>query len=289
MKKTTLYLLCMLWLWGCEHDPQITSEDQKKPYASRSMENRNPLLEYFSGVTLIHSPQAHNEAARMLDFFPNRVSVIRIDAGPHAIPYTGAPDFRTRFGDSLLAQAFNNGTTISLPSGTINRAAFLHRSIIDNSAAMSYTNWIDVARLILRDTSSVNIAGIAILNKSSRVLSIDIELYYTETDGFSNRLNIALTESNIQAYTAGQGRDYIHNHLLRDFITGQWGELIDEADTRRGNSVRKHYSFHLPKHYGSDDRANPMVVNEENLNLVVFVSRGRQGVITSKTIPIHIE
>jgi hypothetical protein len=89
----------------------------------------------------------------------------------------------------------------------------------------------------MAQTSPVNVAATAQIDAATRIMTITVEVYYTAAVSQSyNLLNVALLQDNIigtqhnygnynptQITASGQ---YRHMHMLRDMITGQWGDSL---------------------------------------------------------------
>ncbi len=87
---------------------------------STSPENKNVILEEFTGIHCGYCPQGHAIAQSIQDANPNDVFLINIHQGGYATPGTGEPDFRTDFGDAIAGQSGLTG----YPAGTVNRHIF---------------------------------------------------------------------------------------------------------------------------------------------------------------------
>ena len=147
----------------------------------------------------------------------------------------------------------------TLKNKMINRHAFEEGSI-----SYGKESWSNYANLILDEEAIVNIGATADINTTNRNLKIKIEIYYTGSQNLStNKLNVALLQSNIQApqsnYTNANEEDYLengnylHNHVLRHLITGQWGEEITSID--EGSLIELEYNYIIEEDY------NDIVVN----------------------------
>ena len=87
---------------------------------STTPENRNVVLEEFTGIYCGYCPDGHLLAQQLHDNNPGDVVLMNIHVGSYAAPQAGAPDFRTSFGTAIDGQADVAG----YPAGTINRHLF---------------------------------------------------------------------------------------------------------------------------------------------------------------------
>lgn len=68
-------------------------------------------------------------------------------------------------------------------------------------------------------------------------------MYFTSAVTGGVSLNVALLESGVVGKQIDGGvtnANYVHKHMLRDMITGQWGEAIDTTQLFKVNVLRKH-------------------------------------------------
>src|SRR5690554_7217611 len=65
---------------------------------STSPENKNVVLEEFTGIYCVYCPDGHAIAQAIKDASPDRVSLIHIHTGGFANPSGKHPDFRTHYG-----------------------------------------------------------------------------------------------------------------------------------------------------------------------------------------------
>ena len=107
---------------------------------------------------------------------------------------------------------------------------------------MSRGNWASAGAQILAQPSCVNVAAEASLNISTRILTVDVEAYYTDNSiASTNKLNVVLLQNNVEGpqtggatYNPGQmlpNGNYNHQHMFRHLLTGQWGDDITSTTT----------------------------------------------------------
>lgn len=238
---------------------------------STTPENRNVVLEEFTGIYCVWCPDGHVIAQAIQDANPDRVSLINIHTGSFANPSGNAPDFRTPFGDAFAAQSGLTG----FPSGTVNRHVFPGKGMSSGSTAMSREHWSSSANTIMNTASYVNIAVEAELNVNTNMMEIHVEAYYTgNSPASTNRLNVAIVQNNTKGPQTGggQGNNYNHMHRLVDMVTGQWGEEISQTTT--GTFIDKTFSYNVKNHN------NGIPLEYGDLEVIVFLTESRQEVIT---------
>ncbi len=242
---------------------------------STSPENKNVVLEEFTGIHCGYCPEGHAIAKKIQDAHPDDVVLINIHVGGYAEPYPGEPDFRTQFGSAIANQSNLSG----YPSGTVNRHYFSSHTM-NGGTAMSREDWSFAANSILSETSYVNLAIESSINEETRELTVHIEVYYTgDSPENTNKLNVVLLQNNTNGPQSGggAGSNYVHMHRLVHMLTGQWGE--DITTTTSGSFIDKTYTYEIPESYKKIET----VLGD--LEVVAFISEGQQEIITGTVVP----
>ncbi len=250
-------------------------------FVSTDPANRNAVLEEYTGWQCQYCPDGHRRANDFQTANPGRVVLINLHEGGYASPGAQGFDIRTQFGAALAGQTNLAG----YPAATVNRHEFAGRQQNGSGTAMSRGEWAAAGAEILAESSPVNVAAQASLDIATRVLTVDVEAYYTgNSTASSNFLNVVLLEDGIigPQIEAGMGThtDYEHNHVLRHMLTGQWGEEI--TTTTQGTFVSKQYTYTLPATIGSE------TVNISNLEVGVFLTETTQEVITGSLADVEL-
>ncbi|MCM1168597.1 MAG: Omp28-related outer membrane protein [Bacteroides sp.] len=219
-------------------------------------QKKSVLLEEYTGWGCGNCPDGAKVASVLKDIAGARFHIIAVHAGHYAEPAAGYPDYRTEFGDSLLAAAGD----IGFPCGSINR----HR-YEGNTLNMYRSLWTKNTKSALVEDAPVNLSVQATVDAESRLLQVRVHYCFTQdlTDDFA-LLNVALVQNHIVGYQNGGGAQYDHNHVLRHLLTGQWGDTLRQAT--EGEVFSKEYSYILP------DSINSVSVDVRNLELVAFVT-----------------
>ena len=236
---------------------------------STTPENKNVVLEEFTGIHCVYCPDGHAIAQGIQDANPGDVFLINIHTGGYATPSSGEPDFRTIFGSAIAGQSGLTG----YPSGTINRHVFPGWENTSGGTAIYRNYWSGASNQILGESSYVNVAVEAEIDVASRELTVHVEAYYTgDSPEVTNYLNVALLQNNtLGPQTGGNlGDQYIHMHRLVWMITGQWGEEITTTTT--GTFVDKTYTYTLPLDYNDVDVVIP------DMEIVAFMTETQQEI-----------
>jgi len=259
--KILLSLVMLLTITWVNSQTLVSTDPQLK----------NAVLEEYTGIHCTYCPDGHAIAAAILENNPGRAVVIAVHQGSFASPSSGEPDYRTPWGDALASQA---GVS-AYPNGTVNRHLFL-----GGITAMSRGDWTSSANAIMQEISPVNVGVTTQYNDVTRELTVHVELYYTsDAVQSTNYINVALIQSHIfgPQTGGGAGNNYEHMHMLRDLITGQWGEEI--TTTSAGSFVEKTYVYTVPEDFNSI----PVIV--EDCDVAVFVSETHQEILSGDIVP----
>lgn len=236
-------------------------------FVSTEPSNKNVILEEYTGINCGYCPDGHRIANQIMQLHPDRVWTINIHQGVFA-----ANTYTTQWGNALANQA---GVS-SWPVGTINRHVFS-----GSSTLLSRDKWNSRASVIMGQSSPVNVAARAELDFDTRIMTIEVEAYYTANSAApTNMLNVAILQNDIIGPQGGSafnptqqvGSLYRHMHMLRDLVTGQWGDVIDT--TTQGTFVSRTYTYTVPQTISNEE----MVL--EDLEVIVFIAEGHQEIIT---------
>ena len=230
-------------------------------------QNRNVLIEEYTGVNCQYCPIGHKATDQALQAFPGRAFAINIHQGMFASQFT------TQWGNALANQAGVQG----YPTTTLNRHVFEGRNMEINPG-QTYS----FASQVLDMPSPVNVAATVDIDPVTRMMLVKVEVYYPGNGpGDFNLLNVALLQNNVLGQQAGGssyypenmvGGRYRHSHILRDLLTGQWGDTIHH--TEAGSFFTKEYAYVVPQRIGDLD-----VTNMDDLSVVVFVCQDKREVL----------
>ena len=263
-------------------------------FVSTSPENRNAVLEEFTGIYCTFCPDGHLRAQQLHDANPNDVVLVNVHVGSYANPSGADPDFRTSFGSALA----NQSGVCGYPAGTMNREYFPNYFQTDNNGdpcgtepiAQSRGSWQTTGALVIAESSPVNVAAQASLDLSTGKLTVVAEAYYTGNAVEStNYLTVAVLQSGVIGPQTGSSANptqvnpdgtYTHNHMLRHFMTGQWGE--DVTPTTTGSFFTDTYVWDVP----ADINGVPVDLN--NLSVVVYIAEGHKDILTGSEAAMSV-
>lgn len=243
---------------------------------------RNAIVEEWTGIHCGYCPIGHATVNSQMTANPGRVFGINVHSGSFATPGAGEPDFRTTYGNGL-----DNAFPITgYPASTLNRRTITYTGSSGQTTGQVYhPAYLGDAAFIptvLAETAEVNIWGEATIDINTRVMTVNLEYYYTSSASNStNYLNVAVIQDHIAGPQSDYGNYnpsgwidqgagiYDHRHVFRDFLTGQWGAAINS--TTAGSTGTMSYTYTLPADYTG------VPVDLSNIELVVYINNGYQS------------
>ena len=238
---------------------------------STNVEKRNVLIEEFTGVNCQYCPDGHRRANAICEEYEGHAWAINIHQGGYAAMYT------TQWGDGLAGQYDIDG----YPCGVTNRCANMQNR----------GEWAATAAQIRTENSPVNVAATANIDPMTRQLVVNVEMYYTGTQTVSsNFLNVVLLQNNVMGPQSGasswypemiENGQYRHMHMLRDMLTGQWGEEIATIDS--GTFIQRTYTYDIPAVIG-----DVAIRDFNDLQVLAFVTETHKNVLTANEAAMTI-
>lgn len=238
-------------------------------YVSTQPQNRNVLIEEFTGRNCGYCPDGHRIANLIMANNPGRVWAVNIHAGGYS-PVT-YPNMNTTDGTTITS-GFGIG---GFPAGHVNRST---------ANDLGRDQWESHTNTQLAQQAEVNVAGFVTLNHATRTAEITVEVYYTANSSQStNYLTIMMLQDSILGSQSGNyynpsqmlNGQYVHQHVLRDVVTSTWGDEI--SPTTAGTLITKNYTYQIPESIGAPNGVN---VDLNNILFLAFVSEKYDGTPT---------
>ncbi len=260
---------------------------------STSAQNKKVILEELTGIHCQYCPDGHSRADQIVAAHPGNAFVINVHVGSYSTPGAGEPDFRTPFG-SLLA---NQTTLTGYPAGTVNRHYWGH-SQTTGGTAESRSYWSTDASSVLLQPSYLNVALEGTIDIASRLLTVDVEVYYTgNSSQATNFLNVVLVQDSVMGpQTAGStwypamvhDGAYQHNKILRYMLTGQWGDSI--LTTTVGTTIHRQYTYTIPSQLpltvsGTTIKTDVLL---QKCRVIAFVTESHQEIASGNSGPVVV-
>jgi hypothetical protein len=231
------------------------------------VQKKNVLLEEYTGLNCGHCPEGHIVAKTLLNSMPGHAFAVNIHTGTFATPSSDEPDYRIAEGDSL--GDYFKSEEAGYPSASVNRYDFDNEDFY----LQGRSTWISSAETIRNQYAPVNLYVKSVYDGSNNTLTVHVEGYFTmKSQEADQRINVILTQDYIKGYQNGSSLsyDYIHMHMLRDFISPLWGDVIDSP--AQGKYFSKDYTYVMP------ESINDVKLKQEDINVIAFVTVGKTDV-----------
>jgi hypothetical protein len=203
--------------------------------------NKNAVIEEFTAVHCSYCPAGHRLLDSIMSENPGRVISIAMHPANafsnYTTPYPGSQDFRRSYLNAFFTMPFVHDSIRFFPGAFINR-----RQWRPNKREQFTDKWRQYTTTILNEYSPVNIGLSEVYDASTGSLSVDVEIYYTDTVDYTCTLYLFLSEDSLVAEQNNGGVNYIHNHVFREALTQQWGDTI-ALQANKKTLVTKHYNF----------------------------------------------
>lgn len=187
-------------------------------------QEKNVLLEEFTGVRCVNCPQGHELLDNLEAQHGERFIAVSNHSEFLADPYAGDQDLRT---DD--AQAFEDllGPISAKPSASVDRKLFSG----ETSRVYFTQKWANYVNQQISQTTPVNIHIETEFDNNSRNLDVIITLHYTAEELQDNKLTVLLLEDGIITSQIGQGSvvdtAYEQNRVLRKALTSTNGLALN--------------------------------------------------------------
>lgn len=244
-------------------------------------ENKNVLIELFTGVSCINCPAAHVTMENITNANPGRVIGIALHSTAEpASQDDPPPGTRQNMGTKEAQDLIDHyGEPGARPVGAVDRV--VRNGVFLNSIFDIAANWNGYTSTQLAKTTPVNIVLTNTFDTATRSGALSVELHYTATQPDSNKMSIYLIEDSIVSsqLLSNNANDsfYVHNDIMRGALTNTLGDRLN-VQLVAGTVVRKIYSYSITN----------ALWRPEHMRLIVFVHRftGSDEVLQVKEIRI---
>lgn len=238
--------------------------------------NKNVVIEEFTAVRCSYCPTGHLILDSIIDENPGRIIPVAMYPsnvnGTLTLPYPGSPDLRRTFVNEFFTIPFVHDSIRFFPGAFINR-----REWNPERREQSRDKWRLYADTILAETSPLNIGIATLYNQSSSILTVDVEVYFTDTVNSMCTLYVLLSEDSIVAEQNNYGITdmfYMHNHVFREALTAQWGDTLC-LQANKDSLFTRHFVF--------DNSAQQYLM--EHSHIAVYVRKALdEEIITGKIL-----
>ena len=214
-------------------------------YSDTSLSIRKLLLEEFTGHACPNCPAAATIANQLKQTYGDTLILVGIHASGFANPNNPnsnySTDFRTTAGNEY--NTFWGVGVAGLPKGFVSRS-----KIISNNIIIPKDSWGSAISTLKNGSADAKLEIGLIYDSSTRTVTTFAKATALNQLNDSYKLMVYLTEDNIvdwQLDGSTHINNYNHRHVLRDAISGTWGEELIPAGTSAGTIRTKTYSNYV--------------------------------------------
>ena len=225
-------------------------DEINRPYEEKSgpidvdTTKKNIIIEDFTGHFCGNCPEAREVAERLTESYSN-VYTISVHEGPLAKSLPGILKYNWITPEATaLAQKFK---LVASPFGLINRTAF------NGKALVTPDSWEAAVKAELTKTADIDINATASFNETTKEISFIGDIKFLKAGTGKEYLVVYVIEDSI---VKPQKNDflkpfpydtfYVHKHVLRASMNGNFGEPVSETIITAGNKVNKSIKYAIP-------------------------------------------
>lgn len=214
-------------------------EDERFTYVRPANVSRAVLLEDFTGQRCVNCPNANDVIHQLQEQYgDSNVIAVGIHSGPLGFKGNARSlGLATDLGDTY----YSHFGAEYQPVGMVNR-----HGLVD------YTAWTAAVTQALQDTATVEINLTADYDSTSRQATVVGNVLALDNN-VSGHLQLWVIEDSITAMQSmpngSVNRTYVHNHVLRAAVNGDWGSDITIPATQSQSFA---YEYVLPESYVAD-------------------------------------
>lgn len=209
---------------------------------------QNLLIQEFTGAMCTNCPNGAQTLHGIQEEYPGKVIVVGMHpkSGGFTNP-VGTQDFRTDAAEAMYLHYHPAGFPCAVFNGK------------ETSTVVS--QWFTIATNALTAETNMTINASSAYDSESGEVSVNYFVDFTEDVNEDINVMVWLMENDITGFQIDNGTpklDYVHNHVLRASLCGDWGENIGKEFVN-GQSVNKTVSMKM------DEKWKP-----ENCQIVVY-------------------
>lgn len=225
-------------------------------------QQKNVLLEDFTGVRCKNCPTGAATAASLADANPGRLVLVGIHSNFLDDPYGSDPDLRTTEAQDIEDML---GPLIGKPSAAIDRALYSGQSAI---LVAQVNAWPAAVNQALTATTPVNVGITSSYNSADNSITATVTLTYTETVTNDNRLTVMVTEDSILTAQLlpndSINNAYYQEHVLRTTLSQDNGDPITDTKEPKRVIVKQYKLASIPADWNVDHLNIVAIAHEFN-------------------------
>jgi hypothetical protein len=198
--------------------------------------NKIAIVEKFTGVRC--GPCATPVLHDILDANPGKVIAVEMHPSGTSLtaPWGADEDLSRTFVVPFTYKPYFGFSSISYPSAHISRRPW------GGNRRVSTSSWPINSSVIFNEVSPMNVGLASTYNNVTKLLSVDVEIYYTQDVTATQGINLFLTQTGIITEQTGHGLGYRHRDTFRESLTAQWGDTIQQ-NTPMGTLVTMSFTY----------------------------------------------
>lgn len=206
---------------------------------------RKYLIEKFTGQACGNCPQGDTDMQAFVSGSEDDYVIVAHHAGYQ-------PDFYTMAEDSKYTWFYGTGSMYA-PAFMLNRSIFLQAQSTpvfgpDVNNATTTQNFANALSVVAPSQPYVKVDMANEYDAATRKGKVTVTLttFNTPSGDMKHTLNVWLTQDRLIGYQSGGSNTYVHNHVFRASLTGDWGE---EVALTEGEPVTRAYEYEVPEGY----------------------------------------
>jgi len=245
------------FLVSCDN---ISEEDRyipvDKPVLPPHSVAKTVLVQEFTGVQCVNCPTGAEEMHKAQEQYPGQVIVVGMH--PYVDAYTKPFNIDMRCQEAeVMYEAYKPK---AFPCAVFNGTTM--------STSVNY--WLTTVTNLVAEEAHMTIDASCDYDESNRNLKVDYAINFTSDVNKDLSVMVWIMENNIvgpQLTTNGPNPIYVHNHILRASLNGDWGQKLGTS-FKNGQTIDGSASISL--YNGEDGPLKPAWV-AENCQVVVWV------------------
>lgn len=197
----------------------IDSDDRYEAVAKPELPGvpRTLLIQEFTGHNCRNCPAGAAAISAISAAYPGRVITVGMHpegGGPNTMPF-GTQDFRCDEAQVMYLHYMPSGFPCAVFGGTVTSA--------------QYADWMSVAIPFMSLEAPLTLEGKAEYNAENRILNVDYHVDMLQNVNAQLSVMAWVVENDIVGIQNDKGNyvlDYVHNHVLRASMNGDWGTTL---------------------------------------------------------------
>lgn len=217
--------------------------------------NKTAIVEEFTGTSCPACPSGHTAVKTLLAGTSDAIAIAYSPSNSSLTgPNNGGNDTRRAFANAFYTNPYyDNGGGRSMPSFHVNR------KVLSTTPGRKVTTaqMPSEVTTVNGEASPVNMGLESLYDAGNNSLTIEVEMYFTQTVTNTLGLYVLITEDSVDANQSGSTQvPYYHNHLFRENVsTAQLGDPLGTT-TNAMDYATKNYTFDLTT------AIDPLVIGE---------------------------